>query len=80
MPAEQFGGKGIDRRADVFAVGVILWQALTGRKLWKDLSDAEIFQNVASGNVPMPSSIKPGIPPELEAICMKALAHQPAGD
>ncbi|WP_146654507.1 serine/threonine-protein kinase [Labilithrix luteola] len=52
MPAEQFGGKQIDRRADVFAVGVILWQALAGRRLWKGLSDAEIFQRVATGNIP----------------------------
>jgi serine/threonine-protein kinase len=78
MAAEQFGGKGLDRRADVFAVGIILWQALAGRKLWKGLSDAEIFQRVATGDIPKPSSVKPSVPPELDAICMKALALQPS--
>jgi serine/threonine-protein kinase len=78
MPAEQFGGKGIDRRADVFAVGIIFWQALAGRKLWKGLSDAEIFQRVASGDIPKPSSVHSGVPAELEEICMKALSRRPS--
>jgi len=78
MPAEQFGGKHIDRRADVFAVGVMLWQALAGRKLWKGLSDAEIFQRVATGDIPSPSSVRPTVPRELDALCMKALALRPA--
>ena len=77
MPAEQFGGKGLDRRADIFAVGVILWQALAGRKLWKGLSDAEIFQRVATGDIPKPSTLKSSVAPELDAICMKALALRP---
>jgi serine/threonine-protein kinase len=76
MPAEQFGGKDIDRRADVFAVGVVLWQALAGRRLWQGLSDAEIFQKVAMGAVPTPSSVRDGVDPKLEAIAMKALAHR----
>ena len=75
MPAEQFGGKNIDRRADIFAVGVILWQALTGRRLWRGLSDAEIFQHVAIGSIPLPSSIVPGVDLRLEAVAMKALAR-----
>lgn len=76
MPAEQFGGK-VDRRADVFAVGVMLWQALTGRRLWKGLSDAEVFQRLSRDDIPTPSSVKEGIDPELEAICMKALSYRP---
>jgi serine/threonine protein kinase len=76
MPAEQFGGRQIDRRADIFAVGVILWQALTGRRLWRGMSDAEIFQKVAAGDIRTPTSLVPDLSPELEAICMKALAHK----
>src|SRR5262249_1019787 len=52
MAAEQFGGKQVDRRADVFAVGVMLWQAATGQRLWKNLSDAEIFAKLAKNEVP----------------------------
>jgi eukaryotic-like serine/threonine-protein kinase len=73
MPSEQFGGKNIDRRADLFAVGVMLWQAITGRRLWQKLSDAEIFAKVSVGDIPKPSEFAE-VDPELEAICMRALA------
>ncbi len=76
MPAEQFGGK-VDRRADIFAVGVMLWQALTGRRLWKGLSDAEVFQRLSRNDIPTPSSVKPDVNLELEALCMKALSYSP---
>ncbi|MBX3230454.1 MAG: serine/threonine protein kinase [Labilithrix sp.] len=74
MAAEQFGGKNVDRRADVFAVGVMLWQALAGRPLWKGLSDSDIFRRVSVGDIPLPSSINPRVLPDIEVICMKALA------
>lgn len=79
MPAEQFGGKQVDRRADVFSVGVMMWQALTGRKLWRGLSDAEIFQKLATDQIPTVLSVKPDVPEELAAICMKALSASPEG-
>lgn len=77
MAAEQFGGTKVDRRADVFAVGVMLWQALTGTRMWKGLSDADIFQRLAQGDIRKPTSVKPEIPAEIEAICMRALALKP---
>lgn len=79
MPAEQFGGKSVDRRADIFAVGVMMWQAITNKKMWRGLSDAEIFQRLATGQIPTVSSVKPDVDPALEAICMKALAATPDG-
>ncbi|MEO6418976.1 MAG: serine/threonine-protein kinase, partial [Polyangiaceae bacterium] len=77
MAAEQFGGTKVDRRADVFAVGVMLWQALTGARMWKGLSDADIFQRLATGDIRKPTSVKPEIPAALEEICMRALALKP---
>ena len=74
MAPEQFGGKVVDRRADVFAMGIMLWQAITGKRLWKGLSDAEVFTRLAKGEIPKPLSIKPDIAPEIDAICMKALS------
>src|SRR5205085_3860900 len=74
MAAEQFGGHNVDRRADIFAAGVILWQALTGRKLWEGLSDAEIFAKLARGEIASPVSLRPDLPTELVDICMRALA------
>ena len=77
MAAEQFGGTKVDRRADVFAVGVMLWQCLTGARMWKGLSDADIFQRLATGDIRKPTTVKPDIHPDLEAIVMRALALKP---
>jgi serine/threonine protein kinase len=74
MPAEQIGGDSIDRRADLFSVGAVLWHALTGERLWKGETDINIFRKVISGDIPSPRTVKPDVDPLLEAICMKALA------
>lgn len=75
MAPEQFKGK-VDRRVDVYAAGAILWQALTGQRLWKGMSDVEIYTELNGAGVPKPSSVANDVPPELEAICMKALAFR----
>jgi len=74
MPPEQIAGEDVDRRADVFAVGVMLWEALTGTKLWKGLSDATIMNRVLLGEIPKPENPAAPIPPELTQICLRALA------
>jgi len=76
MPPEQIAGEDVDRRADVFAVGVMLWEALSGSKLWKGLSDATIMNRVLSGQIPQPQNAASPIPPELLAICVRALAPE----
>jgi hypothetical protein len=67
----------LDRRADVYAVGVMLWEAATGRRLWEGLSDPVILRRVLDGRVPTPSSLNPRVPAALERICMRALALRP---
>ncbi len=74
MPPEQIAGEEVDRRADVFAVGVLMWEALSGSKLWKGLSDAVIMNRVLNGDVPVPQHATASIAPELRAICRRALA------
>ncbi len=74
MAPEQARSDRVDRRADVFSVGVMLWEALTGRRLWKGLSDVAVLNHILSGDIPPPGSIKPDVPEVLEAICLKALA------
>lgn len=76
MPPEQIAGEDVDRRADVFAVGVMLWEALSGSKLWKGLSDAAIMNRVLSGDIPEPHNATDPISPELLAICKRALAPE----
>jgi serine/threonine-protein kinase len=76
MAPEQVLGERVDRRADVFAVGVMLWEAITGRRLYYGKNDVEIMQQVTAGQIPSPRTIRPGISPRLEAICMTALSRR----
>jgi eukaryotic-like serine/threonine-protein kinase len=63
----------LDRRADVFSVGVMLWEAVAGRRLWQGLSDPEIIARMLT-RVPRLSEVTPDAPPELLRICARALA------
>jgi len=74
MPPEQIAGEAIDRRADIYAVGVMLWEAAAGERLWKGDSDATIMNRVLNGEIPSPREKRPEVREELERICMKALA------
>ena len=75
MAPEQCRGHAFDRRADVFSLGVILYELLTGARLfWAD-NDVASLHRVLSGNVPRPRKLKPSIAPNLEEIVMTAVAH-----
>jgi serine/threonine protein kinase/ABC-type branched-subunit amino acid transport system substrate-binding protein len=73
---EQVKGEAVDRRADVYSSGVLLWEMITGRRLWAGLTQTETLKRVMSGEVPKPSLHDPRVPRELERITMKALEHQ----
>jgi len=76
MGPEQAIGQAVDRRADIFSVGVMLWEAAAGRRLWKDMEDLAVVQALVTGNVPTsPRSVDPNVPEEVDRICRKALAH-----
>lgn len=74
MSPEQARGEKVDRRSDLYALGVILWEALTGRPLHGAAHDEELLEIVRSGVVEPPSTFVPDVPPELEGIVMRALA------
>ncbi len=76
-PEQAAGGEG-DRRSDVFSLGVIMWEALTHRPLFDGGSDAATRAAVAEREVTSPSTFNANVPAELGAICMKALARNPA--
>ncbi len=79
MAPEQVLGGAIDRRADLFAVGVMLWEAAVGHRLWSKVEDIEVMKRLLAGNVPRsPKALNPTVPDELDAICQRALAHDPA--
>ncbi|MCC6553688.1 MAG: serine/threonine protein kinase [Polyangiaceae bacterium] len=64
----------IDRRADVFSVGVILWELVAGRRLWRGLNDPQIISRLLR-DIPDVRTARPDVPPELARICSKALAR-----
>ncbi|MEZ4231697.1 MAG: serine/threonine-protein kinase [Polyangiaceae bacterium] len=76
MAPEQFGGGEMDRRVDVFAAGVVLWEALTSRRLFAGQDVAETLGRIASGKVEAPSLFRPEIPPALDAVLLRALASE----
>ena len=75
MAPEQAMGEKVDRRADIFTVGMILWEVLAGKRLFKGVPDVAVLQKIVNGGIPSPRTIDPDVPEQLEAICMKALAH-----
>ncbi len=77
MAPEQFAASQVTRRTDIYAAGVLLWEALTGKKMWSGLSDIEVMTKVCQGSTPPPSTVTAGIDPRLEEICMQALAFRP---
>ncbi len=74
MAPEQAAHKPTDRRADIFACGVMLWQAVTGQRLWAGMNDFQIYVKLTEGTIPSPRSVQPEVSEALDAICVKALA------
>ncbi len=77
MSPEQVRGMPIDRRSDIFAVGVLLYEMLTGEKLFVGESDFSTLEKVRNAEVPLPSEFNPSIPQGLEKVVLKALTREP---
>jgi serine/threonine-protein kinase len=78
MAPEQCAGKPIDRRSDVYSLGIVLYELCTVRRLFKGNNDFVTMSAIVQGAIPHPSQQRPDIPPALAAIIMKALARLPA--
>ena len=76
MSPEQVRGLPIDRRSDIFAVGVIIYEMLTGEKLFVGESDFSTLEKVRNAEVPAPRQYNPNIPAGLEKVVMKGLARE----
>ncbi|MFN2547370.1 MAG: protein kinase [Myxococcales bacterium] len=77
MSPEQVAGSEVDGRSDIFALGIVLHELLTGRRLFKADSDVQTLARVRECNVAPPSRLNPQLPPGLDAIVLKALAKNP---
>jgi TonB family protein len=78
MSPEQCLGAPLDRRSDLFAVGILLWEMAVGRRLYKIQGELATLQRVVYVDAPRPSRYAPGFPRDLERIIMRALARDPA--
>ena len=74
MPPEQAWGRPIDRRADVYSLGVVLWELLCRRPLFKAADDLAVLELVRDPHVPPPRDLNPAVPIALEAVVLRALA------
>jgi eukaryotic-like serine/threonine-protein kinase len=77
MAPEQALGHPLDARVDVFAMGVVLWELVAGRLLFRSESDAESINNLLYRRVPRLAQVSPSVPPELDEICARALSRNP---
>jgi serine/threonine protein kinase len=77
MSPEQVRGLPIDKRSDIFAVGIVLYELLTGERLFIGESDFSTLEKVRNVEIMPPSSYNKKIPQELERVVLKALARDP---
>lgn len=78
MSPEQVAGEVIDSRSDLFSVGIVLYELVTGERLFTGDSDYGILEKVRAANVPRPSIPRPDLDPAVEQVIMRALARNPA--
>ncbi len=78
MSPEQSRGEPLDRRSDVYSLGIMLWELVTWSRLYRGLAPEQILARIAIGAVPLPSLLRADLPPGLESAIMTAL--QPARD
>ncbi|HSI06478.1 MAG: protein kinase [Myxococcota bacterium] len=77
MAPELLHGQPATTRSDQYSVGVLAWEMLTGGRLFQGVNDAAIASAIVAGNVPMPSSVRPELPPEVDEWVLTMLAAQP---
>lgn len=78
MAPEQAMSHDVDTTADIYAVGVMLWETVAGKRRWYKQTGPAVLQQLIENAAPMsPNAAARGLPVQLDAICLKALAHDP---
>jgi len=78
MSPEQAWGKSLDHRSDIFSLGLVLYELLTGTKVFAGDSELSILEQVRNPNVIPPSDLNSDIPEDVEKVVLKALESDPA--
>src|SRR5262252_3862506 len=77
MSPEQAAGRPLDHRTDLFAVGVVLFESLTGKQLFDGDSEMEMLSLVQRCVIPPPRQVNRDIPPEVDATLLALLGQKP---
>ncbi len=76
MAPEQVSGQ-VTRRTDIYAAGIVLWEALACRRMFRGETEAHILQQVMAADFRPPSLFNPEVPPELDRVVLRALSKDP---
>jgi serine/threonine protein kinase len=77
MAPEQLNWEPVDRRTDIFAASAVIWEALTGERVFAAETSAASVAKILDGEVPKPSSRVPTLPPGLDDVVLRGLARKP---
>jgi eukaryotic-like serine/threonine-protein kinase len=77
LSPEQCKGKRVDRRSDLFSLGICFWEMLTTERLYKRASDFENMNAIVTEDTPPPSSRRSDVPPEIDELVLRLLAKTP---
>jgi serine/threonine protein kinase len=77
MAPEQARGERLDARADIFTMGVVLWELTTGERLWPGVVDLGWIANLQASHIPEPTPRRHPLPAKLVSLCMAALSPKP---
>lgn len=76
-PEQAAGDTRVDRRADIFSAGIVLWEVLASRRLFKAENEAATLSRVVSEPIPNLHDLAPDVHPQISLVCMKALERDP---
>jgi serine/threonine-protein kinase len=78
LSPEIIAGDPIDARADIFQLGIVVHEMLTGKQLFRGDTVPDVIQAITESEIPLPSSVVPGLPDELDQVVLKALSRNPS--
>ena len=78
MAPEQLERHEVTKLTDLYAMAIVLWEALSGRRLFEAETEGQLVRKVMQGTTDPPSTVRPDIPATLDAVVMRALAKEPA--